>query len=293
MAQPGRQAQRGGLLNIGHHRQIGRAGLAHGGLLHKQPAPALDQRKVTAQPVVDQPHPAVGQRLHRQIVGGHAGVHHLPHRLHQRRPLSAHGLPVDDDAPHLVGVEIARISGHQRQRGQPLADLGLGAGREAVHQQRQPGAQLAGLADLLIKRLQLPGHHHRQGGAVAGQHATDVLERQAQLAQRLDAVQPGHVIAVVQPVAGVVAGRRREQPDLVKVVQRPHREAAAPGQIANFQQVHHRHCWRCRWRISRRRWSSRDGAGRRGGARRRRALAAPLRAKVHRWLPAGASPGHP
>ena len=87
----------------------------------------------------------------------------------------------------------------------------------------------------MVERTHLARHDHRQGLAVAGQHAGNLLQRQPQVTQGLNAVQPRHVVAAIEPVARVRPRRRLEQTDLVEVVQGAHRQAGAPGEFTNLE----------------------------------------------------------
>jgi hypothetical protein len=108
--------------------------------------------------------------------------------------------------------------------------------RELALQPQQPVAQHVGLLDLLREHLELPLHHARNGGFRACQERSDLGQRHPEAPQRLDLVQPGDVGLVVEPIAAVGAGRRREQADGVVVVQHADAQSATLGKIANFQQ---------------------------------------------------------
>ncbi len=61
----------------------------------------------------------------------------------------------------------------------------------------------------------------------------DLLEGETQLAVKQDLLQPLQIRIVIAPVARVRAVDRREQPDLVIVVQRSHRHAGDLGDPAD------------------------------------------------------------
>src|SRR5690606_24016756 len=70
------------------------------------------------------------------------------------------------------------------------------------------------------------------------QTSPDLLEGEAELAKGEDLLEPGYVLPGVQPVPGLAARRGREQPDLVVVVQRAHRDARPSGQLADLPVLH-------------------------------------------------------
>src|SRR5262249_35140139 len=62
----------------------------------------------------------------------------------------------------------------------------------------------------------------------------DLAEREAELAQPDDPVQPGNVVSVVEPVPPGHPDRGLQQPDLVVMVQRPDRQPGGLGQRADL-----------------------------------------------------------
>jgi hypothetical protein len=60
------------------------------------------------------------------------------------------------------------------------------------------------------------------------QHLGYLTEREAELPQPDDPVQPGNIVGVVQPVPSGQPRRGLQQPDLVVVVQRPDRQPGGP-----------------------------------------------------------------
>ena len=64
--------------------------------------------------------------------------------------------------------------------------------------------------------------------------AGDLAQRHAELPQRLDPVQPPHVVAGVEPMPGRRPLPGPQQPDLVEVVQRPDGQAGPCRQLAHL-----------------------------------------------------------
>lgn len=191
--------------------------------------------KSPPQPLVDQPHPVLRQRLHLGGGGGHAAVHQLLNLGHQWHPLGAQSVPVANDQLDLIDAEVVFIGRHQCQRIQPIAHVGLAAAGQAIHQQGQSVSQRMGLGDLMFQRAHLPSHDHGQWLTIACQHVGDFLQRQPQLAQGLDAVQPSHIVAAIQPIARLGPRGRFEKADLVEVMKRAHGQARASGEFAHLE----------------------------------------------------------
>jgi hypothetical protein len=116
--------------------------------------------------------------------------------------VGGHGaLPLDDLESRLDLGQPRRVGGQ----------LGLQFGLA----QPQHAAQLLG-ADLLV------------------QHRPDLVQAEAEILQRDDAVEPGQLAGRVEAVAaGRVDPRRAEQPGRVVVPQHPHRDPAVPGEFPN------------------------------------------------------------
>jgi hypothetical protein len=66
------------------------------------------------------------------------------------------------------------------------------------------------------------------------QNFGDLTEREAELAQPDDPIQPGKVVGVIEPVPSCHPGRGPQQPDLVVMVQRPDRQPGGLGQRADL-----------------------------------------------------------
>ena len=229
-------AQGDGPLDIGHHGAAGGVvDVVRARLLAVHVAPAVHQVHVAAHPLQEQRHPAVGELLHGGVVNGQALVHGCVHLRDQRAPLALDQRPALENAPELGRAEVLAVSGHEGQRFEPVAHVGGRARHHAVAHQGQAAAQFGGLLDLHVQRMDLLGQYVLRIKPVVAQQFADVGQRQPHVAQRLDGVQALHVGLAVQAVARVRALRRREQPDLVVVVQRAHREARAPRQLPDLQ----------------------------------------------------------
>ena len=95
-----------------------------------------------------------------------------------------------------------------------------------VQQPRQPTLQGGQRADLLLDTGEMASHG--RGRAVLGlQQRPDLLERQPEAPEREQPVQPLHVGRPIQAVAAARAFGRRQQPELVVVVQRADGHARA------------------------------------------------------------------
>ncbi len=176
------------------------------------------------------------QLLHRGRIDGQAQVHGALHLLHQRRPLHFDLAPVLEDAPEFGSTEVLAIRGHERQRFQPVAHVGLGTGHQAVAHQRQTVAQLVGLGDLQIQCVDLALDDAARFHAFACQQIGNVAQGQAHEPHGLDAMQTLHIGLAVEAVAAAGAARRFEQADFVVMVQRAHRQAGAARQFTDLQQ---------------------------------------------------------
>jgi hypothetical protein len=84
-------------------------------------------------------------------------------------------------------------------------------------------------------RRKMLGAGPRIGGALLEQRR-DLLKRELQPAVDDDVLQPDEIGGGVEPVAGPRALARHDQPDLVVVVQRPHRHPEQVGHLAHRQQ---------------------------------------------------------
>src|SRR5690606_33105454 len=69
------------------------------------------------------------------------------------------------------------------------------------------------------------------------QHPADLLEREPELPQRPDLLEPRDVPLPVQPVAGAAARRRPQEPDPVVVVERADRQSCPAGQLTDLPVV--------------------------------------------------------
>ena len=112
-----------------------------------------------------------------------------------------HQGPALKNALELGGAEILAVGGHQRQRFQPIAHVGLGASHQAIVHQGQTAPQFGGLLDLHIQRMQLLRQHALGVQAHVLQQLTNVGQRQAHVPQRLNAMQPLHICRAVKAVA--------------------------------------------------------------------------------------------
>src|SRR5438270_6536782 len=102
--------------------------------------------------------------------------------------------------------------------GQPFGVLGHSLDQLSSLELQHP-AQLPGL-DLVEKR-------------------PDLRERQSQLLQRDDAVEPWKLMSAVPAIAGVrVDGHRRNQPDVLVMAQGPNGHRPETGELSDAEHVH-------------------------------------------------------
>ena len=76
-----------------------------------------------------------------------------------------------------------------------------------------------------------------RGPRVAPERIRDLAEREAQVAEGADLVEPPNVVLAIEPVARLRALRRPEQPDLVVVMERPHGEPGGRGKLADLPEL--------------------------------------------------------
>ena len=175
--------------------------------------------------------------LHLRRVGREAALHQATHGVDQQLPLGLDQGPVREDGLEFGRAEVFAVRLHERQRVQPVGHARLVALGKLVLQQAQMVAQFAGPRDLAVQCAHLLLDDQARRRRALAQHRGDVAERQAELPQRLDAMQPRDVPVAVQPPAGLRAARGLEQADLVVVVQGAHRQARALGELPDLQ--HH------------------------------------------------------
>ncbi len=86
---------------------------------------------------------------------------------------------------------------------------------------------------VVLGALQMAAHDRRQPALVVVEDRRDLAQRQPELAQRDDPIQPLHVGVTVQPVPRGRALRRHEQPEPVVVMQRLDRQARRRRKLAD------------------------------------------------------------
>lgn len=197
-----------------------------------------EEARVAVRVAHEHRHPADRQRARSLVLGRDARVHQRARFVDERGPLRGGHLAVaiHRQARELFFGKVLVVHGHQLQGLEPIGQLGLRAVDELAVQLRETFAQTRRLLDLPVEHRDLPCDDRRERRAGLGQVGADVGERQAETTQRLDLVEPGDVVAVVQPVAVVGARRRLEQADRVVVVQRADRQPAAFRQLSDLEQ---------------------------------------------------------
>jgi hypothetical protein len=85
--------------------------------------------------------------------------------------------------------------------------------------------------------VQMPLHRSRQLPLRIVQHRGDLPQREPEAAQQADPIQPGDIASRVHPVASVGPPRRRQQADVIVVVQGPDRQARGPGQGSDLPRL--------------------------------------------------------
>ena len=80
---------------------------------------------------------------------------------------------------------------------------------------------------------QVGAEHLAERRALVAHDLADVREREAEVAQRPDPVEPPHVALVLEPLLPLRPPRGREQPDLLVVVQRAHRQSGRLRQLTD------------------------------------------------------------
>src|SRR5690606_16826207 len=107
--------------------------------------------------------------------------------------------------------------------------------------------------DLFAQPCKVQLEHVQVRGAVAAtpvQQLADLLQREPELAQREDLLEPRDLLLPVQPVAGAAARGRPQQPDPVVVVQGADGQPGPAGQLADLPVVPLHLWWTpCRARV--------------------------------------------
>ena len=158
----------------------------------------------------------------------------------QRRPLGRDrfGQPVAPgiEPAEFVVAEILAARDHAFERHEPVVDGGFLAGLQLPLQGQQVRAQRRGSCDLALELRHLLRNDFRQPAArVVAQQSMDFRQRQIEPPQRLDAVEPRDVLAVVEAVAAARSFGRHQQADIVIVTQCAHGQPGAPGEFADLQ----------------------------------------------------------
>ncbi|MNT24501.1 hypothetical protein D3C72_1599770 [compost metagenome] len=108
---------------------------------------------------------------------------------------------------------------------------------QPLSQPAQPLMQPLLQSDLLPQPLELQVNQRRERVIVLLQAPADVFERKTELPQRQDALQSHHVILRVEAVPRLGSRGGPQQPNLLVVVKRSHREVRALRQITDFPAV--------------------------------------------------------
>jgi hypothetical protein len=206
----------------------------------------LADRRVSPVELLEQLHPARGQGLDPRLARVGAGVLLRLHRSDQGWPLALRRGDVVLAEPLaalverrelLVGEVLLELLVHLRHLVDQSQQVRRGRGPGTAHpsdqraEGRLEGPQRAelgpDLGDVRFEDL-------TQAGPSPIQHVTDGLEREPQLAQRDHLIDPLHVGDSVETVSRSRPGRWSDQPQLVPVVQRAHRETGGLGQLTDL-----------------------------------------------------------
>jgi hypothetical protein len=115
-----------------------------------------------------------------------------------------------------------------------------GVGVQRGQQSHEPRTQARAQRHLRVQPLELCADQRaRVARAVAVEQRADLAEREAEAAERDDPVQAPDVLVGVQAIARLAAPRRRQQADLVVVMQRADRQARGRRHLADAPQGRH------------------------------------------------------
>lgn len=93
------------------------------------------------------------------------------------------------------------------------------------------GEELASALDPFGQHLTVPREDGHPVAPFVREQLADLLQRHPEFAMEQDVLQAQQLLAPVVAIAVLAEERRPEQPDLVVVMQRAHRDPGEPGQL--------------------------------------------------------------
>lgn len=188
------------------------------------------QRGWIATREVDDPRP--GPTCHLARPGSRCGLsrgHAAAKLITQLSPL---GLDVFRCGPFFAArLATASDASHRFDHGEYIVGLHVAVRvRTRVVEERPKALEPL---DLDIHTIPMRTQNIGERDAVVFDDATDIREREAEVAQRTDATQTLNVVLVVDSLVTIRPRRRHEQPDVVVVVERAHGQASCARQLSD------------------------------------------------------------